>query len=213
MFNSNKFFAYLVGLFFLIAGLGSSLELLNIPFSSIILLLVGIITLCMYLKFNNVILKYISCFLIPTGFAYFVIAVFHLVGVANFLLIYFSVACAFFCVYLLSKKKIFLYIAMIIVMFALHTATNSDKNINKLIWGYDCFYIGLLTTILFIFEHKSLRYTPLFIAIVAYLGGVLNFLNALKIITPVVFKMLISLMFLLTGGFIIFYNYFKSKKQ
>lgn len=213
MLNRNKIFTDLIGLIFIVAGLGVALELLNISFSSVVFLLVGIQTLYMYAKFNNIILKYISCYLIPIGLAYFIIAAFHITGIANFLLIYFSVACAFFCVYLISKKKLFLYITLLIIMFALHTSTNSVKHIKELIWGYDCFYIALLSTALFVFEHKSLHYTPLLISIIAYLGGVLVFLSVLKIITPVLFKILISLMFLLAGAFIIIYNYFKSKLQ
>ena len=212
MLNVNKIFAYLVGLIFLIAGLGVALDMLNIPFSSVLLLLTGIFTLCMYIKLKNSVLKYITCMFIPTGLAYFIIAAFRLSGVPNFLLVYFSLVCSFFCIYLFSKKKVFLYISLLIIMFVFHTITLSTETMNEFIFGYDCFGLGILSTILFVFEHKSLKYTPILIAFIAYLSGVLNILYVLKFITPVLFKMLISLIFLIIGVSIIFYNYIKSKK-
>lgn len=213
MSNTNKFFVYLVGLIFLICGLGVAFEMLSIPFSSVVLLLAGIFVLCIHLKFNISFLKYLACFMIPSGFAYLIIAAFRLVDVANFLLIYSSLICSFFAVYIISKKKIFIYISMAIVMFTLHTATKSNMDLNEMIVGYDCFFVGLISTILFIFEYKTIRYMPLLISIVSYIGGVLFFLNAFDIITPIMFKMFISLMFLLVGGFIIICNYIKSKKD
>lgn len=96
-------------------------------------------------------------------------------------------------------------------MFALHTATNSIFTNKMLIRGYDCFYISVLTVTLFVFEHKKMRYTPLVIAIVAYLCGVVNFLSLFEIITPLLYKALISSVLLLMGGFIIICNYFKTK--
>ena len=86
-------------------------------------------------------------------------------------------------------------------------------NLSEMIVGYDCLFVGLISTILFIFEYKTIKYMPLLIAIVSYIGGVLFFLNAFDIITPIMFKMFISLMFLLVGGFIIIFNYIKSKKD
>ena len=213
MFNTNRIFAYIIGLLFFVVGLNVALGLLNIPFSSVVLLLVGILTFCMYLKFNIAALKYIACFFVPTGLSYFIISAFHLTGVTNFLSIYLSLFIACLLVYLFSKKKIFLCVSLLIIMFILHTVTLSINNMKDFILEYDCFYMGVLATFLFIFEYKSFRYIPLWVAIIAYLGGVLSFLYKLKIVTPLIFKTLISITFLFIGIFIILYNYIKSKKQ
>jgi len=212
MSESNKFFSYTIGLIFLLAGLGFILEILHIPFSSIVLLLMGIFTWCMYFKFNNRILKYITCFFIPIGVAFFIIAAFNIVGKWNFLLLYVSIASSFICLYVTSKKGVFIYVSLTILLFALHTATNSNKNMGEMIWGYDCFYIGVLSVILFAFEYKRLRFKPLLISLIAYLCGVLCFLVYFGIITPMIFKMIFSLLFLLIGAIIILYNYYKSKR-
>ena len=213
MSNSNKLFTYLVGAIFLVAGLGIVLEMFNIPFSSVVLLLFGILIWGLYFKLHNSMLKYLTCFLMPTGLTYFLIAVFGLSGTGNFLLIYSSLVCSFFCVYIISKKNIFLYVSLLIMLFALHTVTNYDKNMSEYIWGYDCFYVGVAATILFAFEYKRLRYMPLTVAVIAYLSGVLVFMNVLKLISPMFFKLSISLMFILVGTVIIIYNYIKSTKK
>ena len=98
-------------------------------------------------------------------------------------------------------------------MYVLHSITVSNDNMQEFILAYDCLYAGMLSTILFIFEYKTLRYVPLLIACVVYLCGVLNFLNAFEIITPLMFKMFISLIFLFVGGGIILYNFIKSKND
>ena len=213
MANSNKVFIYLIGLILLVAGLGVALEIVDIPFYSVLLLLSGIFVWAMYLKLKVCALKYVTCFLVPIGLSYFFVAAFHLVGKANFIAVYSALVCSFLCVYLLNKNKIFMYISLIITMFVLHMVTNSTSHMQEFIYGYDCFYIGLLSTFLFVFEHKKYKYKPIYVAVIAYLGGVLNFLSTLKIITPNVFKLLISLMFVLSGGVIILYNYIRSKKH
>ncbi len=211
--NSNKFFVYTVGLIFLIAGLGTILEMLSIPFSSIILLLIGAAFLCCYYKFNNNVFKYLSCFFIPTGISYLIISAFNVVGGANFLLIYFALACAFLLLYLTSKRKLFIYISVAIAFFALHVFTAATSSMSELLIGYDCFYIGILAVIVFIFENKNLGYFPIWISIIAYLCGILNFLSFYNIIAPVIFKLSVSLVLLLTGASIILFNFLKSRNH
>ena len=213
MTNSNKIFTYLVGLIFLIAGIGVALEILNIPFSSVGLLLVGIFIWCMYCKFNVSILKYLTCFFIPAGIGYFLLAAFQLQGIANFIVIYSSLICSLFLIYLFSRKKIFIFVTLAIAWFVLHTVTRSNQALHEFAVGYDCLYVGGLLTILFAFEHKTMRYTPILIAVIAYCCGLLNLLSAFGIITPLMFKLTISLLLLVLGGGIILYNYIKSKND
>lgn len=211
MTNSNKVFTYLVGLIFLIAGIGVALEILNIPFSSVVLLLVGIFIWCMYCKFNIGALKYLTCFFVPTGIGYFILAAFQLDGIANFLVVYSSLICALFLIYIFSRKKIFILITLAVIWFVLHTITLSNKTLYEFIVGYDCLYAGGLLTILFAFEYKKMRYTPILIAVIVYCCGLLNLLNTFGIITPLMFKLTVSLLLLVLGGGIILYNYIKSK--
>jgi len=211
MFNSNKLFLCTIGVIFLIAGLGKSLEMLNISFSSVVLFMIGASFFYFYRKLNNKIFLYLSCFFIPIGIAYFVISVFRVSDAINFLLIYSSLACAFFCTYLISKRKLFLCITLAIIMFALHVFTNAHQNMSKAIIGYDCFYLGILMIFLFIFEHKSFGYIPLNLAIFSYIGGVLNFLNTFNIISPIVYKLLLSVVFIFIGSLLISYSFIKSK--
>ena len=72
-------------------------------------------------------------------------------------------------------------------------------------------YAGGLLTILFAFEYKKMRYTPILIAVIVYCCGLLNLLNTFGIITPLMFKLTVSLLLLVLGGGIILYNYIKSK--
>lgn len=209
----NKFLTYLIGLIFLISGIGVVLEMFSIPFSSVAILLIGILILGMHFKYNSSFCKYISCFLIPAGMGYFVITAFKLNGIANFLTIYSVMVVSFMCIYLINKRKFFLYVSLVIVMFVLHSITLASDNMHDYIMGYDSLYIGLLLTILFVFEHKSFGFIPVLIAVVAYLIGILNFFNVLNIITPIIFKTIIALIFLLTGTGIILYNYIKSKND
>lgn len=213
MTNSNKVFTYLIGLIFLIAGIGVALEILNIPFSSVTILLVGILLWCLYSKFSIAILKYLTCFFIPIGIGYFMIVAFGMQGVTNFCVVYSSLICSLFLIYLFSQKKLFLFITLIIALFVLHTATFSNNELQEFIVGYDCLYIGGLLTILFIFEYKDLRFIPILIATIAYCCGVLNFLSMFGIITPLIFKLTISVILLIVGGGIILYNYIKSKND
>ena len=208
--NPNKVIIYLIGLIFVIAGTAIALEMFYISFSSVVLLLIGIGFLVAHKKTRNNVFKYLSCFFVPTGIAYFIISAFNVSDSCNFMLIYSSLACAFLCLYLCAKQKIFLYISVAIVMFALHVYTNAQPDMSKLLFGYDCFYIAVISVIVFAFEYKSIGYFPLGVSVVTYLAGVLNFLNGYNIISPNVYKLSISLTFVIIGAFILCNNYFKS---
>ncbi|MBQ2897434.1 MAG: hypothetical protein IJE46_03815 [Clostridia bacterium] len=213
MSNSNKVILYFIGLIFVIVGTATALEMINISLSSAVLLIIGIAFLVLYKKLHNKIFKYLSSFFVPTGIAYFIITSFNVPDVVNFLLIYFSLASAFLCLYFTTKRKLFLYISFAVIMFALHVFTNAQRAMSEFLIAYDCIYVAVLCVVLFVLEHKSFGYIPLYVAIVLYCGAVLNFMNSYNVISPMVYKLLLSIVFVIIGAVIIGYCFAKSKND